>query len=100
MDLMPPEDLYTPDQVAQLIDDSDEVFERLGGTRAIYQVTNNELIFSVNGQNFLLPKTDLAAVKLLTDDVSMTAEQIKSSKYSLKFIQSFTTLLNEGIWFS
>lgn len=99
MDLMPPEDLYTPDQVAQLIDESEEVFERLGGTRAIYQHTDNELILSVNGQNFLLPKTDLAVVKLLTDDVSVTAEQIKSSKNSLKFTQSFTTLLNEGIWF-
>ena len=99
MDLMPPEDLYTPDQVAQLIDESEEVFERLGGTRAIYQHTDNELILSVNGQNFLLPKTDLAVVKLLTDNVSVTAEQIKSSKNSLKFTQSFTTLLNEGIWF-
>ncbi|WP_394191119.1 JmjC domain-containing protein [Pseudoalteromonas atlantica] len=99
MDLMPPEDLYTPDQVAQLIDESDEVFERLGGTRAIYQHTDNELVFSVNGQNFLLPKTDLAVVKLLTDDISVTAEQIKNSKNSLKFTQSFTTLLNEGIWF-
>jgi 50S ribosomal protein L16 3-hydroxylase len=100
MDLMPPEELYTQEHVTQLIDDSDEVFERLGGTRAIYQLTDNEIIFSVNGQNFLLPKTDLAVVKLLTDDVSVTAEQIKSSKNSLKFIQSFTTLLNEGIWFS
>lgn len=99
MDLMPPEDLYTTEQVAQLIDDSDEIFERLGGTRAIYQSTENEIILSVNGQNFLLPKTDLAVVKLLTDDVSVTAEQIKSSKNSLKFTQSFTTLLNEGIWF-
>jgi len=99
MDLMPPEDLYTTEQVAQLIDDSDEIFERLGGTRAIYQSTDNEIILSVNGQNFLLPKTDLAVVKLLTDDVSVTAEQIKSSKNSLKFTQSFTTLLNEGIWF-
>lgn len=100
MDLMPPEELYTQEHVTQLIDDSDEVFERLGGTRAIYQLTDNDIIFSVNGQNFLLPKTDLAVVKLLTDDVSVTAEQIKSSKNSLKFIQSFTTLLNEGIWFS
>ena len=83
MDLMPPENLYTTEQVAQLIDDSDEVFERLGGTRAIYQSTDNEIILSVNGQNFLLPKTDLAVVKLLTDDVSVTAEQIKSSKNSL-----------------
>ncbi|MDP2635750.1 MULTISPECIES: cupin domain-containing protein [unclassified Pseudoalteromonas] len=99
MDLMPPEDLYTTEQVAQLIGDSDEIFERLGGTRAIYQSTDNEIILSVNGQNFLLPKTDLAVVKLLTDDVSVTAEQIKSSKNSLKFTQSFTTLLNEGIWF-
>ncbi len=99
MDLMPPEELYSQAQVELLIADPDILFERLGGTRAIYQATDNSIIFSVNGQNYTLPLEDLTAVKCLTDQIQVTANELKSSKNSLLFIQTFTTLLNEGIWF-
>lgn len=99
MDLMPPEELYSQAQVELLIADPDTLFERLGGTRAIYQATDNIIIFSVNGQNYTLPLEDLTAVKCLTDQIQVTANELNSSKNSLLFIQTFTTLLNEGIWF-
>ncbi|MFU2508724.1 JmjC domain-containing protein [Pseudoalteromonas sp. ASV78] len=99
MDLMPPEDLFDSEQITDLLADDDVVFERLGGTRALYQVFENEILLSVNGENYSLPVSDLAAVKLLTDHTMVTAEQLNSSKNSLVFAQTFTTLLNEGIWF-
>lgn len=99
MDLMPPEDLFDSEQITELLNDNDVVFERLGGTRALYQVFENEILLSVNGENYSLPVSDLAAVKLLTDHTMVTAEQLNSSKNSLVFAQTFTTLLNEGIWF-
>ena len=99
MDLMPPEDLFESEQVAELLDDPELIFERLGGTRAIYQVFESEILLSVNGDNYALPLTDLASVKALTDQPQVTAEQLNNSKNSLFFIQTFTTLLNEGIWF-
>ncbi|BDF94163.1 MULTISPECIES: ribosomal protein uL16 3-hydroxylase [Pseudoalteromonas] len=99
MDLMPPEDLFSSEQVSELIADDEIIFERLGGTRALYQVFENEILLSINGENYTLPESDLSAVKLLTDHTTVTAEQLNSSKNSLLFVQTFTTLLNEGIWF-
>lgn len=99
MDLMPPEDLFDSEQVAELLTDDEIIFERLGGTRALYQVFENEILLSINGENYTLPESDLNAVKLLTDHTTVTAEQLNSSKNSLLFVQTFTTLLNEGIWF-
>ncbi|MCQ8876866.1 cupin domain-containing protein [Pseudoalteromonas shioyasakiensis] len=99
MDLMPPEQAYSPADVEQLMHDTDTLFERLGGTRAVYQVFENEIILSVNGQNYNLPLDDLSAVKCLTDQIHVTGDELNSSKNSLFFIQTFTTLLNEGIWF-
>ncbi|KPH95101.1 50S ribosomal protein L16 arginine hydroxylase [Pseudoalteromonas porphyrae] len=99
MDLMPPEDLFNSEQVTALLEDNELFFERLGGTRALYQVFDNEILLSVNGENYSLPLNDLTAVKLLTDHTMVTAVQLNSSKNSLVFIQTFTTLLNEGIWF-
>ena len=99
MDLMPPEDLFDSEQIAELLNDDDVIFERLGGTRALYQVFEKEILLSVNGENYPLPVSDLTAVKLLTDHTMVTAEQLNSSKNSLVFIQTFTTLINEGIWF-
>ncbi|KPH65009.1 cupin domain-containing protein [Pseudoalteromonas neustonica] len=99
MDLMPPEDLFNSEQVTALLEDNELFFERLGGTRALYQVFDNEILLSVNGDNYSLPLNDLTAVKLLTDHTMVTAVQLNSSKNSLVFIQTFTTLLNEGIWF-
>lgn len=99
MDLMPPEELYNQAQVEQLIADPDTLFERLGGTRAVYQIIETEITLSVNGENYTLPLSDLTAVKYLTDQIQITANELKNSKNSLIFSQIFTTLLNEGIWF-
>ncbi|CAI86766.1 MULTISPECIES: cupin domain-containing protein [Pseudoalteromonas] len=100
MDLMPVEQPFNAAQIADAINSDDISFERLGGTRAIYQQTADELLVSVNGENYSVPNSDLNAVKLLTDFTGFNAQQLKNTAPSLVFIEIFTTLINEGIWFN
>lgn len=100
MDLAPLEEPITDDQLTQLITNIDEEFERLGGVRAIYQQLEDTLLLSINGENYPLPLSDLNAVKLLTDNSYFKTEDLNAAKPSLVFIQTFTTLVNEGIWFN
>lgn len=99
MDLAPEENPFSTAEIMQQLD-SDMTFERLGGTRAIYQCINDELLLSVNGENYPLPLSDLEAVKQLTDFIEFDSRMLNSTTPSLDFIETFTTLVNEGIWFS
>jgi len=99
MDLAPLEEPYTVDQVRELLTDETLVFERLGGTRAIYQIIDDKVLLSVNGINYLHEMSALADIKRLTDQSWLTADDINSSKNNHDFLKTFTTLLNEGIWF-
>ena len=47
MDLAPLEEPYTLDNLLELLRDDEVVFERLGGTRAIYQVIGDKILLSV-----------------------------------------------------
>ncbi|KAA1157183.1 ribosomal protein uL16 3-hydroxylase [Pseudoalteromonas fuliginea] len=100
MDLAPVEEPFSAEQITNALTNNTIVFERLGGTRAIYQLLEENILLSVNGENYTVLLTDLAAVKLLTDDIEFEASQLKFLKSSLVFIQTFTTLVNEGIWFN
>ncbi|ATG77780.1 ribosomal protein uL16 3-hydroxylase [Pseudoalteromonas sp. 1_2015MBL_MicDiv] len=100
MDLAPAEEPFSAEQITNALTNNTIVFERLGGTRAIYQLLEENILLSVNGENYTVLSTDLAAVKLLTDDIEFEASQLKFLKPSLVFIQTFTTLVNEGIWFN
>ncbi|MEM5480973.1 cupin domain-containing protein [Pseudoalteromonas fuliginea] len=100
MDLAPAEEPFSAEQITNALTNNTIVFERLGGTRAIYQLLEENILLSVNGENYTVLLTDLAAVKLLTDDIEFEASQLKFLKPSLVFIQTFTTLVNEGIWFN
>ena len=99
MDLAPLEEPYTLDDVNDLLNDEDVVFERLGGTRAIYQVIDDKILLSINGVNYMHDLTDLELITKLTDQTWVTAADINSSKNNHIFLETFTTLLNEGIWF-
>jgi 50S ribosomal protein L16 3-hydroxylase len=99
MDLAPEENPFSTAEIMQQLD-SDMTFERLGGTRAIYQCIGDELLLSVNGENYPLPLSDLEAVKQLTDFIEFDSSLLNSTTPSLDFIETFTTLVNEGIWFS
>lgn len=99
MDLAPEENPFSTAEIMQQLD-SDLTFERLGGTRAIYQCIGDELLLSVNGENYPLPLSDLEAVKQLTDFIEFDSSLLNSTTSSLDFIETFTTLVNEGIWFS
>lgn len=99
MDLAPEETPFSSAEIMQQLE-SDMTFERLGGTRAIYQCMESELLLSVNGENYPLPLSDLKAVKQLTDFIEFDTNTLNSTTPSLDFIETFTTLVNEGIWFS
>ena len=99
MDLAPLEEPYTLDDVNDLLNDEDVVFERLGGTRAIYQVIDDKILLSINGVNYMHDLTDLELITKLTDQTCLTSADINSSKNNHIFLKTFTTLLNEGIWF-
>ncbi len=99
MDLAPLEDPYSLNDVIELINDDEVVFERLGGTRAIYQVIDDKILLSINGVNYIHDLDELELITKLTDQTWLTAADINSSKNNHIFLKTFTTLLNEGIWF-
>ncbi|AZN32857.1 cupin domain-containing protein [Pseudoalteromonas sp. Xi13] len=100
MDLAPLEELITCEQISDFIANNAEEFERLGGVRAIYQQLEDTLLLSINGENYPLPLCDLNAVKLLTDHDYVNTDDLNAAQPSLVFIQTFTTLVNEGMWFN
>ena len=100
MDLAPLEDELSSDDTTQLLNDKNNVFERLGGVRAIYQILESAVLLSVNGENYELPMSDLNAVKLLTDTSYFNSDDLMAHQPSLEFIKTFTTLVNEGIWYN
>lgn len=99
MDLAPPEQPYTLVDLKALLADEDTIFERLGGTRAVYQVLTDSVLLSINGVNYLHTLDCLACIKLLTDHNTIAASEINSLKNNHAFLKTFTILLNEGIWF-
>ena len=100
MDLAPLEEPITCEQMSELIANNAEEFERLGGVRAIYQQLEDALLLSINGENYPLPLCDLNAVTLLTDHDYVNTDDLNAAQPSLVFIQTFTTLVNEGMWFN
>ncbi|KPW03526.1 cupin domain-containing protein [Pseudoalteromonas sp. P1-11] len=100
MDLAPLEEPITCEQMSDFIANNAEEFERLGGVRAIYQQLEDTLLLSINGENYPLPLCDLNAVKLLTDHDYVNTDDLNTAQPSLVFIQTFTTLVNEGLWFN
>ncbi|MBQ4857457.1 cupin domain-containing protein [Pseudoalteromonas sp. MMG007] len=100
MDLAPLEDELSSDETTQLLNNESNVFERLGGVRAIYQILESTVLLSVNGENYELPTSDINAIKLLTDSSYFNSEDLMAHQPSLEFIKTFTTLVNEGIWYN
>ena len=100
MDLAPLEEPITCEQMSDFIANNAEEFERLGGVRAIYQQLEDTLLLSINGENYPLPLCDLNAVTLLTDHDYVNTDDLNAAQPSLVFIQTFTTLVNEGLWFN
>jgi 50S ribosomal protein L16 3-hydroxylase len=98
MDLVPAEDPVTVEEVIDAIN-SDLTLERLGGARAIYQINDDNIIVSINGENCLLPTSDLDAIKLLTDYARVQTKDIRKVDKSTPFIQLICTMINEGLWY-
>ncbi|TMP38880.1 cupin domain-containing protein [Pseudoalteromonas rubra] len=98
MDLAPLDPPLTFDALLEDIS-PDDVLVRSGGVRALYQVTTQAVILSVNGQNFTLPLEVLPAVKQLTDQATTPISSLLSAIECLDFKQTLTTLINDGSFY-
>ncbi|MCG7535925.1 cupin domain-containing protein [Pseudoalteromonas sp. OOF1S-7] len=98
MDLAP---LDPPLSAESLLDDitPDDILVRSGGVRALYQVTTQAVLLSVNGQNYALPLEVLPAVKKLTDQSNTAISSLLNCIDCLEFKQTLTTLINDGSFY-
>jgi 50S ribosomal protein L16 3-hydroxylase len=78
---------------------SNEVIERAGGVRAMYQVLPESIVISVNGENYSLAENHLESIKLLTDLPHFLGSEIEDSLKCIEFAQMLTKLFNEGTYF-
>ncbi|MBE0364185.1 hypothetical protein PULV_a1765 [Pseudoalteromonas ulvae UL12] len=99
MDLAAPDEPYTVEEIKELCQADDIVLYRVGGLRAIYQLQPDTLLLSINGTNYNLPLNQLDDAKLLTEQTQITSDQLKSSINNQIFMQTLTTLINEGYWY-
>ena len=99
MDLVAPDEQFSPDEIKDVCQSEDIILRRVGGLRAIYQLQPNSLLLSINGNNYNLPINQLDDAKLLTDQTEITSDQLKSSINKQVFMQTLTTLINEGYWY-
>jgi 50S ribosomal protein L16 3-hydroxylase len=98
MDLAPLEPPLTTKELVEHVN-SNDVIERAGGVRAIYQVLPESIVISVNGNNYYLAKEHLGSVKLLTDLTHFLVLEIEDSLSCIDFAQMLTRLLNDGTYF-
>ncbi|RZM80043.1 50S ribosomal protein L16 arginine hydroxylase [Pseudoalteromonas rubra] len=98
MDLAP---LDPPLSAESLLEDitPEDILVRSGGVRALYQVTTQAVLLSVNGQNFALPLEVLPAVKKLTDQNNTPISALLDCIDCLEFKQTLTTLINDGSFY-
>lgn len=97
MDLLPLDEHISSDELANYL--SSQEINRAGGVRTFYQKLDNELIFSINNETFILPINMLEAVKLLTDKTTFFSEEIFPALECLDFAQMLTKLINEGFYY-
>ncbi|MBQ4847746.1 cupin domain-containing protein [Pseudoalteromonas sp. MMG005] len=76
-----------------------DIIERAGGVRAIYQKLAHSIVLSVNGETFNLALKHLEAIKLLTDFPCFSASMLEESLNCIEFAQMLTKLINEGTYF-
>ncbi|SFD06166.1 cupin domain-containing protein [Pseudoalteromonas denitrificans] len=100
LDIEPLEDLLSNEEVIELIKSPDISFNRIGGLRSLYQIIDDKIIFSTQGDNYILPLEMLASVQLLTDNTALRSDQLKSSINFSLFIEILTKIINEGYWYT
>ncbi|AOT08039.1 cupin domain-containing protein [Pseudoalteromonas luteoviolacea] len=98
MDLAPLDDALVAEYLEDEVEPHDIVI-RSGGVRAIYQITDTDILLSVNGENYSLPRNTLEQVKLLTDNTNFSFEQVKPALISLEFKETLTKLINDGLFY-
>ncbi|MBR8843613.1 cupin domain-containing protein [Pseudoalteromonas sp. JC3] len=98
MDLAPLEPIIDPQELLEIAKDNPLVY-RAGGVRAIYQICDDHILFSVNGENYELDHHCLDAVKQLSDHVVFEFNAIIPALNSLEFKQTLTKLINDGTYF-
>ncbi|TMO67788.1 50S ribosomal protein L16 arginine hydroxylase [Pseudoalteromonas aurantia] len=98
MDLAPLDPPLSTQDLAMYVS-SNEVIERAGGVRAMYQVLPESIVISVNGENYSLAEKHLESIKLLTDLPHFLGSEIEDSLKCIEFAQMLTKLFNEGTYF-
>jgi len=93
------EDFYNTEDIIDLIKQEGINFIRIGGLRALYQINNDTIIFSVQGENTIFSLEMLKSIQLLTDNTHITSDQLKSSINFSLFIETLTKIINEGYWY-
>ncbi|TMN33131.1 cupin domain-containing protein [Pseudoalteromonas sp. S2755] len=98
MDLAPLDPVIYPEELLEIAKDNPLVY-RAGGVRAIYQICDDHILFSVNGENYELEHHCLDAIKQLSDHVEFEFNAIIPALNSLEFKQTLTKLINDGTYF-
>lgn len=96
--IAPLEPIIDPQELLEIAKDNPLVY-RAGGVRAIYQICDDHILFSVNGENYELDHHCLDAVKQLSDHVVFEFNAIIPALNSLEFKQTLTKLINDGTYF-
>ncbi|MEJ6473922.1 cupin domain-containing protein [Pseudoalteromonas piscicida] len=98
MDLAPLDPPIEPQALEEIATENPIIY-RAGGVRALYQVCEDHILFSVNGDNYTVSHACLNAIKQLTDNVEFEFKAIIPALSSLEFKQTLTKLINDGTYF-
>ncbi|TQF70571.1 cupin domain-containing protein [Pseudoalteromonas luteoviolacea] len=98
MDLAPLDDALVADILTDEIT-PDDVIHRAGGVRAMYQILDDKILLSINGETYQIPSKYLEQVKVLTDETFFSFNEVKPALNCLEFKQTLTTLINDGLYF-
>ncbi|CAM3836024.1 ribosomal protein uL16 3-hydroxylase [Rheinheimera salexigens] len=100
LDINQPDPHYTSEEIAEYIEEG-SVLTRVGGLRSCYYQAdnNNEILLFINGDKVVVPATELATVKLLTDQDKLSAADNLIFCQSESRLQLLTQLINQGYWY-
>lgn len=100
LDINQPDPHYTTEEIAEYIAEG-SVLTRVGGLRCCYYQAdaNSDIFLFINGDKIIIPNTELAIVKLLTDQNALSATDNLIFSQSDAHLQLLTQLTNLGYWY-
>ncbi|CCQ12116.1 FIG002776: hypothetical protein [Pseudoalteromonas luteoviolacea B = ATCC 29581] len=99
MDLYELEESYSEEDITGILLE-ETVLIRAGGVRALYQLTEDNLVLlSINGENYHLCAVNQKNIQLLCDHIEICSDEFEKNEKWLDFIRLLTKLINEGIYY-